>query len=177
MLEVSLQTTFAAPWTRMPPVRVGQTPTDLGTPDVYGLVQSEGEPLMRIDVYMSSPECFAFEEALVWSDFIIIGYGSHVYLISLANSHICTFSLEGYFGHFYPAKQFLLIASASHLHCVDTAGLLQWTSECLGIDGVMVDEITEDFITGQGEWNPPGGWKPFEVNVQTGKIHTNSESL
>jgi hypothetical protein len=79
--------------------------------------------------------------------------------------------------HLYPAEQFLLIALASHLHRVDTAGLLQWTSECLGMDGVIVDEIAENLITGQGEWNPPGGWKPFQVNVHTGKIHTHSKSL
>lgn len=44
-----------------------------------------------------------------------------------------------------------------------------WRSDALGIDGVIVDRISADEIEGQGEWDPPGGWKPFRVSAHSGK--------
>ncbi len=176
-MEVRLQTTLPAPWLTLPPMRIGQIPTGLGTPDVYALVQEEDELCLRIDLYASSSECFAFEEAIVWRNFIVIGYGSHVYLVETVSRQVFTYPLQDYFGHLYPAEQFLLVASSSHLLCLNKEGHLQWTSAQVGIDGVLVSDIEGDSIWGRGEWDPPGGWEPFQVNVHTGKQHAEPEPL
>jgi len=34
----------------------------------------------------------------------------------------------------------------------------------------VIDEIKENVIRGAGEYDPPGGWKTFEVRVDNGKI-------
>jgi len=46
---------------------------------------------------------------------------------------------------------------------------LLWRSDCLGIDGVMVDQVADGIIRGKGEWDPPGGWRPFQVRFATGR--------
>lgn len=46
----------------MEPVRLGQARTDLGPADRFVTVESEKEPLLRVDLYRSSDESFAFEE-------------------------------------------------------------------------------------------------------------------
>lgn len=46
---------------------------------------------------------------------------------------------------------------------------MEWENRGLGIDGVLVHEISGDVIAGEGEWDPPGGWKPFRVRLNTGQ--------
>jgi hypothetical protein len=45
---------------------------------------------------------------------------------------------------------------------------IRWQSDVLGIDGVVVDVSGPDIIRGEGEWDPPRGWKPFELHAATG---------
>lgn len=174
-MRVTLQTTINASWTDLAPVRVGKVPDGLGTPDVYALVLADGEPFLRIDLYAPSEECFAFQEAIAWRDFIVIGYGSRVYLIAQRNRQARTYLLEGYFGYLYPAEDLLFVASATNLLCLDGEGTLLWTSEPLGVDGVIVDSIESDSISGRGEWDPPGGWQAFQINAHTGTLQNAPE--
>jgi hypothetical protein len=44
-----------------------------------------------------------------------------------------------------------------------------WESERLGIDGVVVHAVEGDVIEGDGEWDPPGGWQPFELSLASGE--------
>jgi hypothetical protein len=55
------------------------------------------------------------------------------------------------------------------LHFISPVGNLVWQSDVLGIDGVIVDDVDNALIRGRGEWDPPGGWKPFAVSVKTGR--------
>lgn len=43
-------------------------------------------------------------------------------------------------------------------------------TEQLGIDGVVVSivDVEKSLVHGQGEWDPPGGWKPFTVRLGDG---------
>lgn len=43
------------------------------------------------------------------------------------------------------------------MHCAD-----------LGIDGVLVTVIDNGVVGGEAELDPPGGWKPFRVDLETG---------
>lgn len=45
---------------------------------------------------------------------------------------------------------------------------IAWTSEPLGIDGVVVHDV-RDTILGEGEWDPPGGWLGFFLRVADGR--------
>ncbi|GHO84398.1 hypothetical protein [Dictyobacter formicarum] len=75
----------------------------------------------------------------------------------LHHSHL----LSGYFGHFYPLEETLLVASVSDLLCFDAQAQLQWIAERLGIDGVVITRVAGNIIYGEGEWDPPGRWRPL----------------
>ena len=61
-------------------VRLGRIPAGLGTADCFVTVESDEKPFLRIDLYSSSEEAFAFEDVQVWSEFVAIGWGEHIYL-------------------------------------------------------------------------------------------------
>ncbi|HEX4382949.1 MAG TPA: hypothetical protein VH083_08370, partial [Myxococcales bacterium] len=86
----------------------------------------------------------------------------------MASRKVSTTLLQWYFGHLYPLEDKLLVASASRLHCFDQQGIAVWQSADLGLDGVIVDSVDDGVIHGQGEWDPPGGWRPFRVALATG---------
>jgi len=170
MSRVAFHSVIDPPWTQMMPVRLGEVPSGLGTPDRFLTVESEEAPLLRIDLYQSSNECFAFEEVYLWSDFVAIGWGHHLFLVSLRSRQIFDVDLGSYFCHMYPATDYLLVTSAERLFCLALDGSLLWRSGSLGIDGVIVSQVDGGMVQGQGEWDPPGGWRPFSVSLRTGKV-------
>jgi hypothetical protein len=101
---------------------------------------------------------------------VVIGFGSHVHAISLVDRSVVTVELESYFGHLYPALDFVLLASGERLFRMEPDRSVSWKSVHLGIDGVVVRDVGTDTIRGDGEWDPPGGWKPFEISVADGAL-------
>jgi len=53
---------------------------------------------------------------------------------------------------------------------INRNGRIAWKTEALGLDGVVVDAIDDKVILGQAEWDPPGGWRPFQVKLESGEI-------
>lgn len=125
---------------------------------------------MRVDLYRSNDECFAFEEVQSWCGWLVIGWGHRVFLVSLQTCAAAAVGLDAYFGHLYPGDNYLLVASAERLLRIDTDGKVRWQSGVLGIDGVVVDGVADGLISGRGEWDPPGGWRPFQVRLDSGEI-------
>jgi hypothetical protein len=160
---------ISEPWLSLEPVRVGKPPSGLGTPDVYVIVDA-GETLLRIDVYSPGDErCAPFQEVLIWGDLVVIGFGHHAFLVPLHGGQPGTIDVGSYFGHLYAKDDVLIVASESRLFRIARNGELIWTSPEVGIDGVEVDRIEDGVVYGQGEWDPPGGWKPFVVRLDAGE--------
>lgn len=170
--ECRFRRTLQAPWTAMPPVRVGAPLQTEALPDAFVTVRTETHAALRIDLYGGHirPECFAFEEALVWHGWVAIGFGEQVHLVSLADHRLHSHYLGSYFGSFHAGNDYLLAASAERLFRVGQTGELVWTTLPLGLDGVLVHGVEAGVITGSGEWDPPGGWKPFNVDLSTGQV-------
>ena len=166
---ISWLDTIDSPWLDTEPVRIGAIPAGLGTPDKYILLIQDDRPVLRIDAYRSSQECFAFNDAIVWHGFLVVGWGDCAYLIGIHSGSVIKHKLGSYFGHLYPCSGYLLIASGERLWCIDHDGSLQWGSDMLGIDGVVVNGIADGIISGDGEWDPPGGWRPFSIHYESGK--------
>ena len=38
------------------------------------------------------------------------------------------------------------------------------------MDGVIIHDFYENKILGSGEWDPPGGWRDFTLDKQTGTL-------
>ncbi len=83
--------------------------------------------------------------------------------------NILRLEMEGYFGYIYEDGDVMYVADAGSLHCINHKGDVLWQNANLGIDGVVIHEIDQDKIFGDGEWDPPGGWISFVLDKQTGK--------
>jgi hypothetical protein len=158
-----------SPWLSMTPSRIGDIPAGLGTPSKFILVELAGRPALRVDAYPSSEECFVFNDAMLWHSFLVVGWGDCAYLIGIESGAVTKHRLGAYFGHFYVNDDSLLIASCDRLWRIDTDGSVQWKSDTLGIDGVLVSDVDDGVISGQGEWDPPGGWQPFRIMLESGQ--------
>ncbi|MDX1927833.1 MAG: hypothetical protein SFV81_15020 [Pirellulaceae bacterium] len=156
------------PWLKLEPYRIGDIPAGLGTPAQYILLEIDGQPAIRVDAYPSSNECFAFQDAILWHGFLVVGWGHCVYLIDVDFGVIIKHQLGSYFGHLYAQQEYLLVASSEQLVNIRQDGRILWTSDTLGIDGVIVLDVSNGIITGDGEWDPPGDWRPFRIFLDSG---------
>ncbi len=110
-----------------------------------------------------------FSQSEAINDLIVMGYGNKFVIYDVKNN-VKKFetSLEWYFSSFKIDGEDIFVASESELLKIKLSGKLEWTAKSLGIDGVIISKITEDEIKGEGEYDPPGGWKPFVVDRKTG---------
>lgn len=172
-------------WQGLESVRVGLVPECLGLvpechspcmPDRFVALSDDCAAVLRIEVFSyGNDDIFAFEEAIIWQGMILIGLGNHVHVVSIDDKSVVSIDLGFYFGYFYPYSKFVLIASGERLFRLQPDRTVLWISEPLGIDGVIVHEVSGDRILGEGEWDPPGGWKPFAISINDGK-HTRETS-
>jgi hypothetical protein len=169
MAEFSITTenVIDTPWLSTKNIAVGQVPRTLGTPDLFALIEKDGNPYLRADLYVGE-ETICFQEMIIWKAWAVIGYGDHVHFISTTHDTAKSIELDCYFGSLYPYDDFLLAASGMSLYKIDERADLIWKSADLGIDGVLVHDISDNVIFGEGEWDPPGGWKPFRINCSFG---------
>jgi hypothetical protein len=131
-------------------------------------VSDAGNPILRVDVHASKPACFAFQEAVIWRDILLIGFGEEVHAVSLSGRSAHTLDLGAYFGRFYPTPDYLLIASGERLFRMEPDGSILWKSDPVAVDGVIVRESGPTVVRGEGEWDPPGGWRPFAISALDG---------
>ena len=62
----------------------------------------------------------------------------------------------------------MLIVAGCGLVRVEPDGHVRWRNNDLGLDGVVLDKVSEVSITGSGEWDPPGGWRSFQISTAKG---------
>jgi len=179
MLSVKQNMALAldSPWTTMPPLRLGKVPSGLGTADLFLTISDDDRPVFRVDLYgYCCEESYTFQDALVWSDRVFVGYGHRVYIIDPSRQSATEIFLDeigeglGYFGHFYTGEDYLLVASGDSLLRLLADGKVRWSAPNLGLDGVVVTSVRNGTIQGDGEWDPPGGWKPFALRLDSGAL-------
>lgn len=171
MSEYNLETrtVIDQSWLNTKRIPVGQIPLAQGTPEFYVLVEKAGTPYLHIDLYADSEQARCFQKSIIWLSWVVVGYGNCVHLISINDEAAKTVVLDDYFGNLYPYDDFLLVASGRSLIKFDVDGQIVWRNDGLGIDGVIVHCVFNDIISGEGEWDPPGGWRLFQISLETGK--------
>lgn len=127
--------------------------------------RDEGDPMFAIEV---GAESSTFEAAIEWRDWVVIGFGEFVHLVNASSRNVLTISLESYFSSLHPLEDALLIASADRVRSINTDGSMNWVSDHVGLDGVVISDVNDEHIVGEGEWDPPGGWRPFRLSLRTG---------
>ncbi|MBS2036835.1 hypothetical protein JST97_17725 [bacterium] len=145
-------------------------PSNPGTPWRYLLVSRHERPWLRICLHLQDDESHAFEDCLYWQGALWVGVGSRALRIALATLEMREFQLDWYFGSFFPLEQDLLVCSATRIMRLDPPGNLIWVSPELGLDGVLVSHVDHGVIEGQGEWDPPGGWRDFRLDLDRGEL-------
>jgi hypothetical protein len=152
----------------MQPIRVGRVPSGAGTPGVFVTVERDGVPFARIDAWPLSAGPFTQIET--WKTFVVLGWSDYAHVVDPLTREVTSIECDGYFGHIYPIDDRLLIADASRLVCLSDCRERVWQTASLGIDGVVVNEVRNGIITGQGEWDSPGEWKAFRLTLATGEL-------
>ncbi len=158
-------------WNTVLPIRIGRIPSHLPEPDFYVLVDdADVKPVIRLDVYIRNDEADYGCTAIIWRQWTAIGFGSRTILISLRDQLQQEITVSNdYFSAFVPESQFLIVCFGTGLVRIEPDGVALWKNDQLGIDGVIVSQIEGDVILGNGEWDPPGGWRPFKVSLKTGR--------
>jgi len=148
-------------------LHLGAQDPHLPTPWQYLLVSRAEQPWLRICLHPGDDPC-CFQECLYWKEALWIGFGRSVYRVS-SELKIGRIPVDFYFGSFYSLENSLLVCSGTRLYRASPTGELLWTSAELGVDGVIVSELRDDAILGEGEWDPPGGWLPFQISLLDGR--------
>jgi hypothetical protein len=138
-------------------------------------IRLESGGCQRIDLFAGlGYSCF--EDVRCIGELVFIGYGQQVAVFVPRTGSLVSHPLDGYFGHLFTASDFessdlgssVLVASASELLCFDCAGRLLWCSPELGVDGVVVQRVQGGEVIGDAEQDPPGGWQPFRLRLDSG---------
>jgi hypothetical protein len=154
---------------RVPSVKVGEPPSSDASPDAYLTVTVDREATLRMDIYAEPGERQAFTEVLHWGGLIAVGFGEKAYFLDLQTRTASVVAIGSYFSRFYPTAECLLVASGAHLTCVGLDGELLWTSSELGTDGIVVDQIRQGAVRGEGLYQKPSRWQAFLLDTVTGK--------
>jgi hypothetical protein len=165
--RATIRESVEEPWLKISSMTVGRVPTGRPTPDAYVTVERDGAAHLRIDAYAQGSS--AFTELIFWQRFLVLAWTDIVHLIDIDARTVRDVPCKDYFGHLYSFPDHLLIASGQELIRCDAGGNELWRRDWLGIDGVIIDEVRPDgVIVGQGEWDPPDGWRPFRVRLADG---------
>lgn len=170
MLSVELCAPMAVPWIEMDSLALGTRAHPHQSADLHVLITDGDQVVLRADIYRSKPECLAFRDAILWGDCVFVGYGESVYVIHPAQRTGRQIPLSAYFAAFYSSPDYLLVASGESLLRLAPDGSVLWTADGLGLDGVVVNSVENGIIRGHGEWDPPGGWRPFTLRLDTGRL-------
>ena len=169
MITVVFEDHITEPWTDMSPTHIGARSSVGSTPDGYVLVSNNESPFKRID-FTLNPNDYDFQrEALSWKRWIAIGLGERIYLVADDGNRVIEYPLDFYFNGFYPQEETLFAVSGEKIIRVNPDGSLLWVSEPVAVDGVNIFDVNDEIITGDGECDPPGGWREFKVDFDTGK--------
>lgn len=148
----------------LPPVSIGG---DAGGVDFH--IIATGPQTVRFDARYLAIDTPFRKAAIVWYDWFVFGFGERAILVSLDLQKQIEISLGIYFETFTEDADFLLIASGQGIVRLEPQGTIVWRNDDLGIDGVLIHDIEDGIIEGDGEWDPPGGWRPFRISLATGK--------
>ncbi len=168
-MHAEFRHTLDSEWAPLDPVRLGRVPPGLGTADRFVIASKGTSSRVRVDLYADN-EVFFHEEVRWWSNLLAIGWGHWLHLVSPSLGVVSSTDLASYFGSMREVGDVLLVASAQKLFCFGGDGDLRWRSPEIALDGVILDAVNGDVVRGQGEWDPPGGWRPFAVRLSSGEV-------
>lgn len=167
---IRFQPTVSARWLHARSVAVGVVPAGRGTPDLYALIARASAPELRVDLYADrGQQRYVYQQGLFFDDMVAIGFGDEVHLVPLSEGAPRTLRLNSYFVSLHRQAESVYVVSGEDVTRLDLAGDVVWTSPQLAIDGIRLELIDDESISGEAEHDPPGDWRPFRIRVSDGK--------
>ena len=125
-------------------------------------------PITTVDLRYTY-SCSSKKEAMKFFNFIAVGLSGFLYLYDLTSKSVVLFiDLNGYFSGFSISNEHLLIAHNRGIYCLTKYGQIKWHT-CIGIDGVIIENVENGNIYGSEQSDPPDGWTDFVLDLETGK--------
>ena len=169
---VRFRVTLAAPWPEVPSLALWAVPPGRGTPDLYALVSRASAPEFRLDLYADrAAQLYVCHQALFVGDLLAIGFGHAVHLVPWppGGAPPRALRLNSYFVSLHRAADAVYVASGEDVTRLSLGGEVVWTSPQLAVDGVRVELISDQTLSGEAEHDPPGDWRPFRIRVTDGQ--------
>jgi hypothetical protein len=153
-------------WSHVPAHALGAVRS--GPPDLFALVQRGSVPELRLDLYAAHDQLHVYQQALEIGELLAVGFGHAVHLVPPWPGAPRTLRLRSYFVSLHRAADALYVASGEDVTRVDADGTVQWTSPQIAVDGVRIELLTDDVVAGEADEDPPGGWRPFQLDARDG---------
>ncbi len=167
-LEFEIARSVEGLWLSMSRLQTGDSPAESDVPDRYVKISRRGSPLLRVDIYSSVCEFCQAEQVAEWRGLVFAGVGVYLFVISPDDKTLTMFDLDSCFHEIRIGEGYLLVASGEHIYRFGEDGTALWQSE-VAIDGVRIQDVADGRVRGEGDWDPPHGWKPFELDLNNGK--------
>ncbi|MDU1061734.1 MAG: hypothetical protein E7A35_14995 [Leclercia adecarboxylata] len=152
-----------------------------GEKDRRLLISKGGEPIVILQLYIRADEdswliSSAFCDFLLNESQVAIICGDHFHVVEMTTHSFRSHPLGDYVGHIYSVPDIhsdrlhnrVLVTTYCHVFLLDIAAGILWKSRQCAIDGVIITSIENETVLGLGEWDPPGGWEPFKLDLKTG---------
>jgi hypothetical protein len=165
---VSFRRALSPRWLDVPSHALGAVPSGRGTPDLYVLVQRGSMPERRLDLYADGDQAYVYQQALEIGELLAVGFGHEVHLVPPLPNAPRTLRLRSYFVSLHRAADAIYVASGEDVTRLDEDGTVRWTSPQIAVDGIRVELINDDLVAGEAEHDPPGGWRPFQLDARDG---------
>ncbi|MTW12530.1 hypothetical protein GM658_18130 [Pseudoduganella eburnea] len=142
----------------------------------FGIIDDEGQRI-QIDV-LASAGLPCFKDARCVDQIAYFGFGHCIFIFDTKTRELVRHQVDGYFGHMYDGSDFehfpvqlsVIVTSASEALAFSRQGKLLRVWSNLGIDGVTLNAVNESQIEGEGECDPPGGWRKFALTLDHGEF-------
>lgn len=96
--------------------------------------------------------CSPFKQAIIIDNILAVGFEEYFYMFDMiTKSNILKLKTGGYFGHLYFSNDLLYVTDANGIYCINKTASIIWHNNNLGIDGVIINEFTNNKILGSGE--------------------------
>jgi hypothetical protein len=155
------------PWTSLEPIVLG---IRTGAVRAYLLVSADRRPALRLHLCDEAWDEYWFKvEVIDVGDLTIIGFAERLYVLNARGETVSCTRLASYFCGLNSLEVGALAASGEEIVRIGADGAVMWRSPRLGVDGVVIHDVEDGIVRGDGEWDPPGGWQPFLLDLATGQ--------
>jgi hypothetical protein len=140
-----------------------------GPAEIFVLVDASDRRIC-IAIHPDGPQAYPFRDAVIWKELVVIGFGSALYVIDLKGLQSRVHDFSGYLASLLSTDAYCLAASDEGVLRLSEDGTALWHQRGLAADGILIQDVNDKVIRGEGQWDPPDGdWVAFRLDLETGR--------